>query len=56
MSVGRLWNHAGGVPAAKADSKLDAKDGSCKISERKPDGAAVSSTERTGAVGSSEAR
>lgn len=48
-------NQLGEEPAAKADSKLEAYDGSCTILERKPDGAAVCRTERTGAVGRADA-
>ena len=43
------------MPAAKADSQLEAKEGLCRISEMKPEGAAVMRTERMGAVGSSDA-
>ena len=44
-------NQLGDDPAAKADSNELAKVGLWTISLRKPEGAAVSRTERTGAVG-----
>ena len=50
-SVGRELNQVGEDPAAKADSKELAKEGLLTIWLMKPEGAAVSRTERTGAVG-----
>ena len=50
-SVGKELNQVGEDPAAKADSKELAKDGLLTIWLMKPEGAAVSRTERTGAVG-----
>lgn len=48
-------NQLGELPAAKADSKEEAKVGLFTMLETKSDGAAVWSAESTGDVGSAEA-
>ncbi|KAI4151072.1 MAG: hypothetical protein LQ340_003713 [Diploschistes diacapsis] len=52
--VGKARNHDGELPASNSETKLAAYAGSCTMFDRKPEGTAVSSTERTGAVGSTE--
>lgn len=49
--MGSALNQLGDEPAAKADSKDDAKVGLYRISLMKSLGAAVFRTDRTGAVG-----